>query len=113
MPGARWKRLEGQDPARFVPVDGERLIPCFPGVSDGIQARAEARPQVCAQARLAALSRDRSPDDPELLAARAEFAFARFEGQVSDLVANFPPLRRERLARVASMLKAGAGHCAP
>jgi hypothetical protein len=60
------------------------------------------------QARYAALTRDRDPDDPELIEARRAFAFARFEGQVSDLVANFPPLTEAQCQRIAAMLKAGA-----
>ena len=60
------------------------------------------------QARYAVLSRDRDPDDPELIAARRAFAFARFEGQVAEFVASFPPLSEAQLQRVGAMLKAGS-----
>ena len=60
------------------------------------------------QARYAALTRDRDPDDPELIDARAAFAHARSEGQVAEFVASFPPLSEAQLQRIGAMLKAGA-----
>jgi hypothetical protein len=59
------------------------------------------------QARYAALARDRKPDDPELISARREYAFAKFPKHIAELVADFPPLSEKQLQRVAAMLKAG------
>jgi hypothetical protein len=64
-------------------------------------------PKSVAQARYAALCRDRAPDDPELIAARRAFVFERFTGQVAEFVADFPPLSEAQLQRIGNMLKAG------
>jgi hypothetical protein len=59
------------------------------------------------QARYAALTRDRAPDDPVLVEARREFAFAKLSEQVAQIVSKFPPLTEEQCQKVANMLKAG------
>jgi hypothetical protein len=60
------------------------------------------------QARYAALTRDRDPDDPELIEAKHAFVFARFEGRLAEFLADAPTLSEERLQKIAAMLKAGS-----
>lgn len=57
------------------------------------------------RARVAALSRDRSPDDPELQAARQRLKALRLESHVQQAVATFPPLTPEQLDAIASLLR--------
>jgi hypothetical protein len=64
-------------------------------------------PKSALQARYAALTRDRAPDDPELIAARRDFAFAKLPAHAAKIVAEFPPLTEEQLQSVAAKLKAG------
>jgi hypothetical protein len=56
------------------------------------------------KARIAALSRDREPDDPELLEARESYWHASWSDRVRKLVADAPPLSREDLQEIASLL---------
>lgn len=56
------------------------------------------------RARYAALSRDRSPDDPELLAARHDLAAARLADAVARTVSKFGPLTAEQRDRIAALL---------
>jgi hypothetical protein len=56
------------------------------------------------RARVAALSRDREPDDPELLEARESYWHASWSDRVKKLVADAPPLSREDLQEIAGML---------
>ncbi len=60
------------------------------------------------RARIAALSRDRSPDDPEILDARRDLRAARLEEHVRKVVADWPPLTDEQLDRLAGLLRGGA-----
>ncbi len=72
------------------------------------------------RARVAALSRDRAPDDPELVAARQALADAR-RAEAADLraqrlakairetVDGAPPLTDEQRARLAALLHTPAG----
>lgn len=60
------------------------------------------------QARYAVLSRDRDPDDPELIEARRAFIFARDTGRIAQIVADLPPMTPAQRQKIANMLKAGA-----
>lgn len=65
------------------------------------------------RAKVAALSRDRSPDDPQLLAARRDLAAANVERYVARVVAEAPPLTPEQRDRIARLLRnSGAGAAA-
>jgi hypothetical protein len=55
--------------------------------------------------RIAALTRSREPDDPELLAARESYWRASWSDRVEKLVAEAPPLCREDLQEIATLLK--------
>lgn len=57
------------------------------------------------RARVAALSRDRAPDDPELLTARQRLKAARLEDHVRKTVESWPPLTNEQLDHVAALLR--------
>ncbi len=72
------------------------------------------------RARVAALSRDRAPDDPELVAAREALADARRRAStvlraerlakaINKTVAEAPPLTDEQRARLAALLHTSAG----
>jgi hypothetical protein len=58
------------------------------------------------RARLAALSRDRLPDDPELLEVRKSYSRAAWSDRVKRLIAAAPPLSREDLEPIAALLNA-------
>lgn len=60
------------------------------------------------RARIAALSRDRSPDDPQILDARRDLRAARLAEHIEKVVADFPPLTEEQLDRLAGLLRGGA-----
>ncbi len=60
------------------------------------------------RARIGALSRDREPDDPELVAARRDLAAERLVEHVERILAGWPPLTDEQLDRVARLLRAGS-----
>ncbi len=60
------------------------------------------------RARIAALTRDRAPDDPELIGAHAEFKTQRLADHVDRVLADWPPLTDEQLDRVAALLRAGS-----
>jgi hypothetical protein len=57
------------------------------------------------RARIAALSRDRKPDDPELQDARQRFKAARLEDHVRKTVAAWPPLDQSQLDAIAILLR--------
>ncbi|WP_219930992.1 hypothetical protein [Gordonia paraffinivorans] len=57
------------------------------------------------RARIAALSRDRSADDPELVDARRDLAATRLEEHVAKVLATAPPLTQEQRGRIASLLR--------
>lgn len=61
------------------------------------------------RARVAGLSRDREPDDPELAAARLNLKAARLEEHVRKTIESFPPLTRDQLDRIAGLLRTGGG----
>lgn len=64
------------------------------------------------RARVASLSRDRDPDDPELQDARQRLRAARLEDHVRKAVDAFPPLTQEQLDRVAVLLRPTGGDTA-
>ena len=57
------------------------------------------------RARVAGLSRDRNPDDPELQDARQRLKAARLEEHVRKTVAAWPPLTSEQCDRIAILLR--------
>lgn len=57
--------------------------------------------------KLAALSRSRTPDDPELLEARRDLRAERLADYVARIVAEAPPLTNEQRERIAGLLRAG------
>jgi len=57
--------------------------------------------------RVAALTRSRPPNDPELLAARAELKAASAREYIRRLVDEAPPLTDEHRRRLVAMLHAG------
>lgn len=58
--------------------------------------------------RIAGLSRDRSPDDPELLDARRNLRATMLRDHVQKVLAEAPPLTQEQRDRVAALLRGGA-----
>lgn len=73
--------------------------------------KAKAQPAwTNARARIAALSRSRQPDDPELLAARAELKAARFAEHVEQVVDAAPALTAAQRAELVALLNAGVAH---
>jgi hypothetical protein len=61
------------------------------------------------RARVAALSRDREPDDPALIEARRNLRAERLANHVRRVVAEAPPLSTEQRERIAALLRAGGG----
>ncbi len=59
------------------------------------------------RARVGALSRDRAPDDPDLLAARKDLAYAGLTEHAAKVVAGWPEPTDEHLQRIAGVLRAG------
>lgn len=57
--------------------------------------------------RIAALSRSRTSDDPELVSARRNLRAARLEDHVQRVLAEAPPLTDEQRERIAALLRAG------
>ncbi len=53
--------------------------------------------------RVGRLSRDRAPDDPELVDARRSLAAARLEDYIAKTVAAAPPLTAAQLARLRNI----------
>ena len=59
------------------------------------------------RARIAALSRDRDPNDPDLRDAKQSFAYAGLAEHAARVVAGWPQPTPEQLARVAAILRSG------
>jgi hypothetical protein len=57
------------------------------------------------RARIGALSRDRKPDDPELVNARRDLAVAKCADYIKRTLAAAPPLTLEQRAKLAELLK--------
>lgn len=60
-----------------------------------------------ARARVAALSRSRTPDDPELVNARRVLRAARLEDQIRGTLAVAPPLTDEQREQLAALILEG------
>lgn len=60
------------------------------------------------RARVASLSRSRTPDDPELIDARRNLKCERLAVHIAQTVAAWPPLRGDQLDRLAVLLRGGA-----
>lgn len=58
------------------------------------------------RARVASLTRSRTPDDPDLVAARRNLRAARLEDYIRRTVAAAPPLTAEQRDRLAVLLRA-------
>lgn len=67
-----------------------------------------SKPVSTAKAKVAGLSRSRTPDDPEFLAARRELAAAKLEAYVRSVVDAAPPLSPEQADRIATLLRSTA-----
>ena len=59
------------------------------------------------RARVAALSRSRNANDPELVTAKLNLKAARLESHISRIIAEAPPLNIEQRARIAALLTVG------
>lgn len=60
------------------------------------------------RARIASLSRSRTPDDPELEGARRDHAAARLADHIRSVVDAAPPFTEAQRAELAALLKVGA-----
>lgn len=60
------------------------------------------------RARVASLSRSRTADDPELLAARRSLKAARAEDYIRRLLDQAPPLTHDQRRRLATLLRGAA-----
>lgn len=59
------------------------------------------------RARVAALSRDRQPDDPDLIAARRNMRAAKLADHIRRVVDEAPPLTDDQRADLAALLRGG------
>lgn len=62
------------------------------------------KPWTAERARYASLCRSRTPDDPDLLAARRDLRASRAEDYIRALVDTAPPLTAEQRTRLAALL---------
>ena len=60
------------------------------------------------RARVASLSRSRTPDDPDLLNARRDLRAARLEEAIRRTAAELPPLAPEQVEKLTGLLRGGA-----
>lgn len=60
-----------------------------------------------ARGKIAALSRSRRPDDPDLVEARRELRAAKLECHIQRVLSEAPPLSDEQKVRIAGLLRAG------
>jgi hypothetical protein len=60
------------------------------------------------RARLARLSQDFPPDDPQVVETRWDLMAQRLEEHVREVVAKAPPLTPEQRDRIAAILRGGA-----
>ncbi len=60
------------------------------------------------RARVAALSRSRTPNDPEFLDARRDLRAEMLHSHVARVLAEAPPLTDEQRDRIAALLRGGA-----
>lgn len=61
------------------------------------------------RARVASLSRSRTPDDPDLIAARGALAAERLAAYIEKTVAEAPPLTSAQRDRLALLLRPATG----
>ena len=61
------------------------------------------------RAKVAALSRSRTKDDPELLTAKQDLAASKLAQYVEKVVAEAPPLTAEQSDRIAALLRPAGG----
>lgn len=61
------------------------------------------------RAKVAALSRSRTKDDPELLTAKQDLAASKLAQYVERVVAEAPPLTTEQSDRIAALLRPAGG----
>jgi hypothetical protein len=59
------------------------------------------------RARIGALSRSRTDDDPELVEARRNLAALRLTEHVEKIIADWPPLTDTQIDNVVAILRAG------
>lgn len=59
------------------------------------------------RAKVAALSRDRAPDDAELIQARQNLRALRLEDHVKRVISEAPPLTNAQREKIANLLRAG------
>lgn len=59
------------------------------------------------RARVAALTRDRAPDDPDLLGARRQLAEANLTAYITRVVDSAPPLTAEQRDKLVLLLRGG------
>lgn len=59
------------------------------------------------RARVASLSRSRTPDDPDLRDARRDLRAARLEDQIKRVAAELPPLTTEQIDTLTGLLRGG------
>lgn len=57
--------------------------------------------------RVAALSRSRTPDDPELVDARRNLAVLRLEEQIRHTISTAPPFTRRQRDGLAALIRQG------
>lgn len=57
------------------------------------------------RAKIGALSRDRKPDDPELVSARRDLAEIRLTEHIERVLSQAPPLSDEQRCRLAELLR--------
>ncbi|MGV7258243.1 hypothetical protein PJI20_27530 [Mycobacterium kansasii] len=57
------------------------------------------------RARIASLTRSRTPDDPELIEARRALRAERLADYITRTLAAAPPLSEEQLTRLAELLR--------
>lgn len=62
--------------------------------------------------RIAALSRSRPADDPELIELKRNLKAQSLEEHIRRVVAEAPPLTDEQRDRIAALLRAGSGDAA-
>ena len=64
-------------------------------------------PMLFERARVASLSRDRGPDDPELIEAKRNLRALMLETRVRTALAADPPLSPEHIERIMAVLAGG------
>lgn len=59
------------------------------------------------RAKIAALSRSRAADDPEIITARRNLKVERLADQIAKVVSEAPPLSGEQIDRLTGLLRGG------